>query len=216
MTPYTAPDLDLDAFNCPHCGAYANQLRLDVKGTYHKYSSTVDLKNYQASKCARCNEFALWVEESYEFFRLLNPEFATPPSAHADMPLVVADHYNEARAVYARSPKAAAALLRLALQHFTIHQGLDGKNLNNDIKELVKQGLSPIVQKALDGLRVIGNNAVHPGTIDISDTPELAISLFNLMNFTVEELISKPKQINEIYSSLPAGALEAIEKRDAD
>ncbi|WP_415663473.1 DUF4145 domain-containing protein [Vibrio taketomensis] len=49
--------------------------------------------------------------------------------------------------------------------------------MNNDIKELVSEGLSPKIQQALDSLRVVGNNAVHPGQINIDDNAEVAYKL---------------------------------------
>jgi hypothetical protein len=66
----------------------------------------------------------------------------------------------------------------------------------------------------LDTVRVIGNNAVHPGQIDLNDTSEVAASLFRLVNAIVEQMITHPKQVAELYGSLPAAALEAIERRD--
>jgi len=39
----------------------------------------------------------------------------------------------------------------------------------------------------MDSLRVIGNNAVHPGEMDLTDDTEAASALFNLLNFVVEE-----------------------------
>ncbi len=93
--------------------------------------------------------------------------------------------------------------------------GQPGKNINDDIKSLVSQGLPLRVQQALDVCRVVGNNAVHPGEMDLNDTPEIAQSLFRLLNIIVEEMITKPKEIDGIYNALPNSAREAITKRDA-
>lgn len=95
------------------------------------------------------------------------------------------------------------------------HLGEQGKNINEDIKSLVAKGLSPVVQKALDVCRVVGNNAVHPGELDINDTPEIAHQLFKMINFIVEDRITKPKEIQALFDQLPPGAVEAIAKRDA-
>ncbi|NVM29297.1 MAG: hypothetical protein HWN65_10700 [Candidatus Helarchaeota archaeon] len=73
----------------------------------------------------------------------------------------------------------------------------------------------PKYQKALDLLRVIGNNAVHPGVIDIKDDKDTAISLFNWLNMLVENLITEPKKIDEFYDKLPNSAKTAIKKRDS-
>ena len=71
------------------------------------------------------------------------------------------------------------------------------------------------VQQALDYCRVIGNNGVHPGEIELNDNPEITNSLFEMINFIVEDRISRPKKVAELYNILPKGALEAVEKRDA-
>lgn len=63
-------------------------------------------------------------------------------------------------------------------------------------------------------MRVIGNNAVHPGQIDVNDSVAEAASLFGLLNFIIEEMITKPKEIERLYGNLPASTREAIQRRD--
>jgi hypothetical protein len=63
-------------------------------------------------------------------------------------------------------------------------------------------------------VRVIGNNAVHPGQIAVHDRPETVAQLFALVNFIVDDLISKPRALEEMYSDLPEGAREQVERRD--
>ena len=92
--------------------------------------------------------------------------------------------------------------------------GEEGRNINNDIGALVAKGLPVHVQQALDVCRVIGNNAVHPGEIDVNDTPEIAHSLFDMLNFIVDDRISRPKHIQALYDKLPEAARKAIAKRD--
>ena len=64
-------------------------------------------------------------------------------------------------------------------------------------------------------MRVIGNEAVHPGQMEISDSPEIASTLFALVNFIAEKMISEPKAIEQIYGSLPPEKLAAIQRRDS-
>ena len=94
--------------------------------------------------------------------------------------------------------------------------GEEGKNINHDIGELVKKGLPVQIQKALDSIRVIGNNAVHPGMISFDEKEDVSGTLFLLINIIVEYMISQPKKINEIYDMLPENAIDGIEKRDAN
>ena len=85
--------------------------------------------------------------------------------------------------------------------------------MNDDIGMLVKKGLPEIVQKSLDIVRVVGNNAVHPGVVDV-DKPETTGRLFELLNVIVEYMIALPKRISAVYVELPQASLDAISKRD--
>jgi len=106
--------------------------------------------------------------------------------------------FDEARSVLDLSPRSAAALLRLCIQKLCKHR-LPGKDLNNDIAVLVKQGLDPLVQKALDIVRVVGNNAVHPGELDLKDDRATAAKLFELVNRIAQDLITHPKELQELF-----------------
>ncbi len=135
--------------------------------------------------------------------------------ANSDLPDDIKNDYNEAKNIVNISPRGASALLRLAVQKLCIHLGEKGKNINDDIESLVKKGLPKMMQQALDSVRVIGNNAVHPGTIDLNDKIEIAYSLFGFVNIICEVLISQPKKIQEFYDvNIPEGIKKGIEKRD--
>jgi Domain of unknown function (DUF4145) len=138
------------------------------------------------------------------------------PNPHSEMPEEIKKDYEEARSIVARSPRGAAALLRLAIQKLTdeLLEDRKGKDLNENIAILVKGDLPERIQKALDYLRVIGNNAVHPGLIDIRDNRQVANSLFELLNVIVDDLISEPKKVDGLYGQLPKKDLSNIQKRD--
>lgn len=160
--------------------------------------------------CAHCAKWSYWYEG-----RMIVPSEAPVPPPHQDMPVECILDYNEARDVVAISPRAASALLRLTLQKLMAALGEKGKNINDDIGSLVTKGLPAQIQQALDYCRVVGNNAVHPGEIVINDTPEIAHNLFSMMNFIIEDRISRPKHIFALYNQLPEAARNAIEKRDS-
>lgn len=116
--------------------------------------------------------------------------------------------------ILALSPRGACALLRLAVQKLCGELGESGKSIDKDIANLVDKGLDIEVQQALDSLRVIGNNAVHPGEMDLTDDTETATALFSLLNFIVEDRIAQPKKRKAIFDKLPDGAKAAIQRRN--
>jgi hypothetical protein len=61
---------------------------------------------------------------------------------------------------------------------------------------------------------VVGNNAVHPGEINLNDTPDIAQNLFRMINFIVQDRITRPREVDELYNQLPEESRKAIEKRD--
>ena len=63
-------------------------------------------------------------------------------------------------------------------------------------------------------MRVIGNESVHPGSIDLNDDRETALRLFELVNAITEQMISHPAKVKEMYAKLPEAKRQAIEVRD--
>ena len=205
---FVEPQRGVKSFTCPFCGVLARQ--------YHHSSPPVLDGNYTYSNghliatttCESCGEVALW-----HLDKMVYPQTGLAPHPNSDLPEDVKQDYLEAASISSLSPKGAAALLRLAIQKLCAHLGGKGKNINDDIAFLVKNGLPPKMQQSLDVVRVIGNNAVHPGQID-TDDPEVVGALFRLINITAEAMITVPNQIQNLYDGLPEGAKEAIDKRD--
>ncbi len=79
---------------------------------------------------------------------------------------------------------------------------------------MVKEGLSPTIQRALDIVRVIGNDAVHPEQMDLKDDVETANKLFELVNLIAQAMITQPKETEQLYETLPEHKRKAIEDRD--
>jgi len=204
------PTFHADAFHCMQCGVLAaqewKQLGIDIGGFRHE----TDIWQCQ---CTNCRRNSVWRQE-VEGGRLLDPVGGSGPRPHIDMPADVRRDYEEARLIVSQSPRGACALLRLAVQKLCAELGESGANINDDIASLVQKGLSIEVQQALDSLRVIGNNAVHPGEMDLTDDPGTATALFELLNFIVDDRIAQPKKRAEIFAKLPAKAVAAIQKRD--
>ena len=165
--------------------------------------------NLALSTCHNCDQVAIWRRD-----QLLWPAQTDAPVPNHDLPDAVKDVYNEASSIVHQSPRGASALLRLGIQILCKSLGEQGGNLNSDIKSLVRKGLDPRVQKALDVVRVVGNHSVHPGQIDLKDDHATAMKLFGLVNLIADVMVTQPKQIDEMYTDLPEKDREAIERRD--
>lgn len=161
------------------------------------------------AQCTHCKNYTVWW-----YGALIYPATMPVESPSNDLPTEVKRDYEEAAQIVQKSPRAAAALLRLAIQKLCASLGGSGDNLNNDIAVLVQDGLPGKVQKMLDTVRVIGNHAVHPGAINLDDQPQTAEALFRLVNIIAEKMITEPKEIDALYGSLPEKDKEQIAKRD--
>jgi hypothetical protein len=255
-----APQLGLDSYSCPHCGALAHQFWFQIFVDYFKtdekpivisldmvagaaneprdekritakfeelYDRFVKnevthevmalnsdshwrMMNLCLSRCHACAGYAAWIKG-----KLAWPAHTLKVDPHPDIPANVKDDFVEAAEIVEKSPRGSAALSRLIVQKLMVDLGETGKDLNADIASLVKKGLEPEIQKALDIVRVTGNHAVHPGRIDLKDDVGTAIALLQLINLVVDRRIATQKRIEEMFGNLPPGALEQIEKRDA-
>jgi hypothetical protein len=227
-------EFDSIAFICPSCGVHSRQIwkhyyfndsLVNVfTGLNPAYTTSGSLSNFtedeSASKiqtkdslsivlCSSCENHSVWMNGNMIF-----PDLSNAPLPTDNMPEDVLQDFIEARNVFNISPRASAALLRLSLQKLCVVLGGEGKNINKDIQFLVKNGLSERIQKALDIVRVIGNDSVHPGQIDINDNPKIAISLFEMINFIVDKMITEPQKIDDLYDVLPQDKRKGIEDRD--
>jgi hypothetical protein len=167
------------------------------------------LMNLNISRCYNCKEISVWCHE-----QIIYPASKVDIQPNKDLPAHIKKLFEEAREIVESSPRGAAAILRLCIQHLCKELGESGKNIDKDIASLVAKGLNPLVQKALDVVRVIGNESVHPGEIDLDDNRGTALQLFNVVNLITEQMITHPKQVEAMYSSLPEGKLQGIEQRN--
>ncbi|NKK87567.1 DUF4145 domain-containing protein [Rhizobium leguminosarum bv. viciae] len=165
--------------------------------------------NINAAECNHCGDISIWL-----YSQMIYPSGSEIP-AHDDMPRPVRETFTEAAKIVSASPRASAALARLALQQLCKELGCKKEQLHEQIGELVARGLSPDIQKMLDSVRVIGNNAVHPGEIDMKDDEPTARFILECMNRIVQRLITERVEVDALYNLLPEGARKAIEKRDA-
>lgn len=219
---YKMPAHNERAFNCPHCGAYAEQKWCKCyTENYSEYGPEYNSSDISFAKCYACFNESIWItNQNHESF-MVYPETQLAPMPHVDMPQNVKDLYNEAREIVNKSPRGAAALLRLALDKLCDEVCEDCKKpkysgkLDSKIGLLVANDLSDKLQKAFDFVRVTGNDAVHElGLIDIKDNPEIANALFALLNLITEKMITENKQIDGLYNLIPESRRDKIEERN--
>jgi len=206
MEKLTPPTFKGSSFNCPNCGAFSHQVWKQTKYIDGGYR---DIESLQVTFCHHCQKFSLWLNE-----KMIHPEISGIQKPNQDLDADIIEDYLEAASILNKSPRGAAALLRLCIQKLCKQLGESGKNINGDIANLVKKGLPAAVQQALDIVRVIGNNAVHPGQIDLKDNVEIANKLFELVNIVAQIMITQPKEIEKLYHTLPETQRNAIDNRD--
>jgi hypothetical protein len=219
------PAHERGTFYCPHCGKAAQQnwaprlVGENAIGSRAKFT----LSGHSVAQCQVCNRPSIWVtyaekdadgdiqrETSMVY---PSPTLATGPTE--GMPKSVRELYEEARSISGKSPRAACALLRVALEHLTLELKAEGKTLDARIGSLVKRGLPSNVQKACDATRVCGNEAVHPEQLVLEDTEVQARILFWCVNYVTETLITGQGQLEKLYDALPESKRKAVEKRDS-
>jgi hypothetical protein len=156
-----------------------------------------------AAWCQACNRPSIWLGDE-----MVYPRSATAPLPAADMPDDVKADYMEARAVFQQSARAAGGLLRIAFEKLFPHLGVNKGTPNEAIGELIKKGLVlGTQQQAMDAMRVLSNQSAHHGFVKLEDQPATVSFLFGLLNYIVEQMITKPKHIESLYSTLPPDKL---------
>ena len=206
---YEAPEFNKSAFNCPQCQAYSQQNWFNGSAKHQTRNGSISIDTLKIVLCSHCGKYSLWVDN-----QIIYPDTSGIPNPNEDLDREIQLDYLEAASIINKSPKAAAALLRLAIQKLCKQLGESGNNINDDIANLVKNGLSEKIQKALDIVRVIGNESVHPGQIDLNDNKEIAIQLFYFVNIIANTMITQEKEIDRIYNILPENKLNGIIQRD--
>lgn len=226
------PAYNLEAFSCPNCRVYAKQewytLQLkdafdhiigrprnvfDMKSQPNGVEDHLPESDMAFAQCSSCDELSIWLRKE-----LIFPRESIIEDPNNFMPEEVKKLYEEARQVFPISPRSSAALLRLALEVLLPSIGAKKGNINDMIGQLARESKTIArVSKAMDILRVTGNNAVHPGVLDLSgeDSRDTSATLFKILNIIVAETIESEAMVDEVYGVLPEGIQDSIEKRNA-
>jgi hypothetical protein len=183
-------------------------------------STQYTLKFTVRAVCQGCGKYSLWVPENAVdtdpfselsmLYSLAYPNVSTAPLAEADMPSEIKIDYDEARKIFNQSPRAAAALLRLCVQKLCQKLLQKEGKIHNQIGELVDLGFPKRALEAFDTIRIFGNESVHPGTVNLTEEPEVALSLFKILNMAVRYCITEEKELQAIRALTPPGKRREI------
>jgi len=213
---YIEPSWEKDSFTCPHCNTVSlmDFKRVNYSEMQSGFGDKIPVWGDSwvgIATCYSCRRKIIWINNHYVYPDIVAEE------ANSDMPESVKQLYNEAGLIYNKSPRAACALLRLAIDRLCNELGETDRDINKNIGALVKKGLPQTIQQALDVVRVVGNKAVHPGQIAFDvDDKATATMLMRLLNIIVERMITEPNEIDSLYQELPESVRESIVKRDTN
>ena len=133
---FKKPEPKANSFICPHCGVFAMQVWSEFMTNFDReHTSGWELqRNMNVGKCDHCSKITIWLGDE-----MIYPIKSSVPTPNEDLEEDIRKDYNEAAEIVEKSPKSAAALLRLAIQKLCKQLGEDGENINTDIGELVKK-----------------------------------------------------------------------------
>lgn len=200
-------------FSCPRCGVASFQQWIDLHAKEYRTSIhkevTVKITDIAISRCGTCSARSLWFEKE-----LIFPATHDAPAMSPDMPPELQKDYEEAAAVAAASPRAAAALLRMCIEGLC--KKLTGASSFEDaISQLVKQGMPSEIQLALDIIRQNGNEVMHAGQLYGDDDNATVVMLFKLVNSAVAWAITEKRQLRDLYNQIPEEKRQKLEARRA-
>ncbi|MEE0845229.1 MAG: DUF4145 domain-containing protein [Eggerthellaceae bacterium] len=217
MPKFIAPKRFLDVFTCPFCDITAEQKWYGNHNAHEIIDATnqaepggIQLSFYDASinevpnwtfsVCEHCKMTAVWHGDE-----MVYPFSCPVDEPNGDMPDDIKSKYVEASKVLSVSPASAAALLRLALQ-IVLKQILGNDStgkIYDDLKILKERSFNSRLIQACDIIRVNGNEAVHPGTINLEEKRDDALYLFTLLNMICDQFFSQPRRMDEMYEQIP-------------
>lgn len=223
MVKYYPPELNKPEFNCPYCGVYSHQSwyptviygkRTDDAYYYMAdmvktdYKSAGILSDFSVSECSHCHNIAIWMKD-----KMLVPRTMAVPPPSELLPEKIKELYNEAGTILNDSPRAAGALIRLSLELLLKQVNNNDQKLYDNIDVLIKRGAPKEIIKATTLLRHSGNEMLHAGEVSIIESRDQVLFLFELFNMIAEDLIERPKRLNEAYNRMPESIRKDVERK---
>ena len=218
---YVPPGFKSDGFHCPHCNTFAMQ---DFNHLFYAKKSKIGytfvdnigytfVDNLDIAFCSRCSKYSIWQSKD-----MIYPDSSRIDLPNQDLNEEIKKDYLEAASIAYKSPRGACAILRLVLdklcKELCEQCGNKVGNLNDNIATLIREGLPKEIGQALDTVRVIGNEAVHIGEMNLKDDKETAVKLFYLINRIATNRITDVKEHEAMFNNLPLDKLEGIKNRN--
>ena len=101
------------------------------------------------------------------------------------------EDFEQAATILNKSPRAAAALIRVCIQKMMPLLKNTGKNLDENISSLVGKGLEVEIRQAMDVLQVIRKNPVQENHIDLRAETAMATRMFESLKEILERRMLK-------------------------
>jgi hypothetical protein len=185
----------------------------------HPRNLKVKLLNLHVSRCYNCKGFTVWVRDRLVFpirgdelpeivevdFREVAEGVQAPAEdvQHSDEDVQEpaesvdesSEDFEEAAAILNRSPRAAAALIRICIQNMMPLLKETGQNLDERVASLVRKGLEVEIQQAMEVLQVIRKNPGQENHVDLRDETAIATRMFESLKEILERrMLKNPNQ----------------------
>ena len=198
------------AFKCPICGVYSSQKWCEM----YAEENTDDffhLGKYMLCTCLYCNQKSIWYKKNM----VLPPIGEVPPPNH-DLRDDIKEDYNEARNILVYSPRAACAILRLAIDKLMTQVGFDKYQVTKNKKDSGENNLNNKLGRTLERLSMKGKTQIEAGKIDSTDDKAVAMGLFELINLITELKISQSNKINQLNELVSHSINDIKEPKTSD
>ncbi|PWW04221.1 uncharacterized protein DUF4145 [Hoeflea marina] len=196
-------------FSCPRCGVFSTQQWTSLYRRFNPGGGVrhIQLSDISMSQCLACSAKSLWFEK-----RLVVPEQSFVEALPEDLPAEFIRDFEEAAAISARSPRAAAALLRMCVE--ALCKDLAGRSkFDQAIGELERQGIPTEISIALDVVRSNGNEVLHAGKLYGDDDDHTVRMLFDIVRSIVNWAITQKRNLAQLYAEIPDTKRAASEER---
>ena len=200
------PCFEAESMFCPHCHVLTTMEWMKI----HCEITDDHPVSFFSASCFACKQSSIWTK-AFCSEKMIYPSTSNAPNAAIDMPFDVYPLYEEARLVYTHSPRAAAALLRVCLEKLCNHIAGTENTIASNLKRLANlpNPLPPRLLQMAQFIRVIGNEAAHPGVIDFEENSDTVNALFEFINLLVENQITFPQKVDSLFQSQP----DSIQKK---